>query len=267
MITAWVNGVAADALSVQDRGLHYGDGVFETMTCVQGRVRWLDAHLERLQCGCARLQIAAPADAGLRQAATLAAAGGDCILKLLVTRGNATARGYRARGDERSNWVLLRYDWQPSPPAGLRVELGAVRLGSNPLLAGIKHLNRLEQVLAQRQLSAECDEVLLQDAAGRVVCGSMSNLFLFAGGGLRTPDLADCGVAGVMRAQVLRAAAALRVPVDVGAVSLAEVQAAPALMLTSVRLELAPVVRLAGRPLPVSPLLASLRQWILADAA
>ena len=102
--------------------------------------------------------------------------------------------------------MLLRY-----PPGrsarrreGVRVRLGELRLGENPALAGLKHLNRLEQVLARLEWSDPgIAEALLFSSSGALVSGSMSNVFLVHGGRLATPRLDRCGVAGVMREVVL----------------------------------------------------------------
>ena len=263
-----MNGEPALAVSAQDRGLQYGDGVFESLVCRGGRPLWLDRHLARLRRGLDVLGIAAPAAAELDESVRRAAAcePGMGIVKLIVTRGPATARGYRAQGDERATTIVSRHPYAP-PPAALRVALSAVRLGHNRLLAGIKHLNRLEQVLAQRQLSPDCDEVIMLDEAGRAICGSMSNLFLARGDALVTPRLERCGIAGVMRTLVFEAARAQAIPVEEADVGLDELQAAGALALCNVRLGLTPVIRFEGRALGIDPRFTAIRRWIDAHAA
>ncbi len=123
-------------------------------------------------------------------------------------------------------------------------------MGTNPLLAGLKHLNRLEQVLAQIQRDAAAvDEVLMLSSDGQVIGGSMSNVFLADEDGLSTPELGSCGVAGVMRRLVLEAAAALGQPVSVRPVALRDVAAAREVFITNVRWGLQSVRRLDGRAL------------------
>jgi 4-amino-4-deoxychorismate lyase len=245
-----INGRPADQVSAADRGLHYGDGLFETITCRDGHARWLPLHLARLERGCARLGIEAP-DAALlgREIAELASHRSACIVKLILTRGVARGRGYRPAGDELPTRVLARHPWPPAPPPW-RLGLSAVRLAENALLAGLKHLNRLEQVLAQRDRHPDADEVLMLSGGGEVISGSMSNLFLIESGRLVTPSLERCGVEGVMRRLVLDSAAAAGWAVDVEPVDLQRVRAADALFMTNVRLGLHPVASFQDRVWP-----------------
>ncbi|HEX4618222.1 MAG TPA: aminotransferase class IV, partial [Steroidobacteraceae bacterium] len=109
----WVNGRPDGGLSLLDRGLHYGDGLFETIACLGGRPRFLDLHLERLARGCARLGIENPDAAELRHEILAVAAGAPrAIVKVLLTRGPAAARGYGPTGAERPTRVTLRYRWE-----------------------------------------------------------------------------------------------------------------------------------------------------------
>jgi len=213
-LNAWINGRRAAAIDHRDRGLQYGDGLFETMRVRHHAVRLLDYHLERLYDGCRRLAIAPPPERVLRrELMRIAAQRSTGVLKLIVTRGSGT-RGYRPSGRERCTRIAALYP----PPARavaasspVRVRLCATHLGSNPVLAGMKSLNRLESVLARAEWSdARIWEGLMRDADENIVCGTMSNLFLRRGSVLSTPALDRCGVAGVMRRWVLEQAGALR---------------------------------------------------------
>jgi 4-amino-4-deoxychorismate lyase len=250
---ALVNGLPQAMISVHDRGLQYGDGLFETLRCEQGRVRWFDRHLARLAAGCARLGLPAPDGAGLlHEAQSLLAGCPRALVKLVLTRGEASARGYRPTGDERATRILTRHPWPAAVGQEFRLGLSPVRLASNPLLAGLKHLNRLEQVLAQRgAASAGVDEVLMCSSNGAVVSGSMSNLFLVQGSNLLTPPLLECGVAGVMRSLVLELAPQLGFSVRVAPLSVEQLAAAPALFMTNVRLGIQDVHWYEGRRLSV----------------
>ena len=267
--TVWINGERADSLSALDRGLHYGDGLFETVACVNGRPRLLSLHLARLALGCARLRLPAPGPQRLRAGIEQAAAQADrSIVKLLVTRGVAVGRGYAA-GAEQGSWLVIRYPWPEEDAAlarsGVRVRTAATRLGENPALAGLKHLNRLEQVLARNEDSViEAEEALMLSHSGRLICGTMSNVFLVdeAGGRrrLRTPDLALCGVAGVMRSVVLREAVHEGIPASECALIPADLDSAAEVFLTNVRIGIWPVRSVDGRPLAPGPLTRGLQE-------
>lgn len=259
-----VDGQADASLSPLDRGLHFGDGIFETIRCIDGHPCWWADHAARLQRGAARLGLALPALELLQAEVTgLAQTAQRCLVKLIVTRGAATARGYAPSGREHARRIALCYDWPAAPPAIFRVQQAQMTLGENPALAGIKHLNRLEQVLAQRELGAmACEELLLSSASGAVVCGSMSNLFIVIEDVLVTPDLNCCGVEGVMRSQVARACSALQLPLRIATVTRAMLAAASCAFVTNVRLGLQPVHRLDGRPLCVDARITGLERWI-----
>jgi 4-amino-4-deoxychorismate lyase len=257
-------------ISSEDRGLHYGDGLFETITCMDGQPRWLVRHLARLRLGCERLGIAMPDEALLQSRIAVAAAGqARSLVKLIVTRGVAPARGYRPTGTEIPTVLVQRYPW-PAPVSGkFVVDIAAVRLGENPLLAGIKHLNRLEQVLAQQQAGvAGVSETLMRATSGGLICGSMTNLFLCEAAALITPGVEQCGVAGVMRGLVMDAARALAMPLHIEAISPARMWAAPAAFVTNVRLGLQTIDTLVRREQKGSPsrdLATDERQYRLQD--
>ena len=238
-----------------DRGLHYGDGLFETMMVRDGRIRFASLHRARLTAGCARLRLALALEPLWEQTGTLARQHGDAVLKLLVTRGSATQRGYGISGDEQCRSLLFAYPPADSvnPPADVCVVSLRAQLGENPALAGIKHCNRLEQVLARLELQPSgAYEGLLGSSSGWLISGTMSNVFLDTAAGLVTPSLERCGIAGVMRAVVLREAAALGIPVRVANVALAALDDCHGLFLTNVRLGVLPVTRLDGRALATS---------------
>ncbi len=259
-----VNGVAGSQVAALDRGLQYGDGLFETVRCEQGRLRWFERHLARLAAGCGRLGIAVPDGAMLRAEATAVAAGmARSLVKIIVTRGEARARGYRPRGDETATRIVSAHPWPDTASADFRVGLSSVTLGESPQLAGIKHLNRLAQVLAQRAAAdTGLQEVLMRSGHGDVVCGSMSNLFLWQGRELLTPGLDACGVAGIMRGLALELAPRLGLAVRVAPVSVAQLASARAIIVTNVRLGLQPVHWYEGRRLEVDERGAQLQELI-----
>ncbi|MFO2465794.1 aminodeoxychorismate lyase [Pseudomonas sp. 15FMM2] len=227
---SWVDGQPADAVPLKDRGLAYGDGLFETIAVKAGQPVLLDRHLQRLEVGCRRLAIVADHVLIRSELLTFAAALGDGVLKLILTRGDSL-RGYGISAGAPARRIL-----QGSAPAtyphahgssGIRLFPCATRLSEQPLLAGLKHLNRLEQVIARAEWQdADHAEGLMLDISGRVIEGVFSNLFLVDNDRLLTPDLSRCGVAGVMRAELLARAEALGIATSVIDISVEQLQQA-----------------------------------------
>jgi 4-amino-4-deoxychorismate lyase len=265
----WINGCATDQLTSADRGLQYGDGLFETITCIDGRPRWLALHLQRLRRGCERLQLPfADFEALGAEIAAMAIDAGRCIVKLILTRGPARRRGYRPDGSESPTRILTRHEWpvEAASVTDFRVGISSVRLGMNPLLAGLKHLNRLEQVMAQSAMrDAPLEEVLMLSSAGQVIGGSMSNVFFADDSGLFTPALEDCGVAGIMRQLVCQAAMAAGTAVQVRAVDPRELPRVREAFVTNVRWGVQSITALDGRALTRQSHARAL--WRLIDAA
>lgn len=209
-----VNGVApvdtARAIAVDDRGLSYGDGLFETTLLHDGAVRFLQSHLSRLQLGCRHLGIGFPQAELAADIAQISATARDGVLKIILTRGTG-GRGYRPPAGAPGTRIVSLHP-APAAAAAITSRWCELRLSRNPALAGMKHLNRLEQVLAQHEWSDESiGEGLMLDTEGELVGGTASNVFIVRQGVLLTPDLRFCGVRGVMREQVLKTAARLGV--------------------------------------------------------
>jgi 4-amino-4-deoxychorismate lyase len=250
-----------------DRGLHFGDGLFETLACVHGRPRFVEEHLRRLVQGCERLAIPAP-PLELREEIERLASGADrALVKVLYTRGPATARGYAPSGEEHPTRIVLRYGWPSEDPRwaseGVAVQIAALTLGENPKLAGIKHLNRLELVLARAELArSPCMEALLLTGAGHLVSGTMSNVFLVHGGRIETPRLDRCGVAGVMRRVVMRAAAEAGLAVEEMSLRQTDLDSAQEIFLTNARIGIWPVRAVHSRSLAPGTVTRRLQELI-----
>ena len=251
-----VNGHAATVVSALERGLHYGDGLFETIACVGGQPRLLGRHMRRLASGCRRLRLGpldlAALGAEVRELA--AAAPGRAIVKVLVTRGPALARGYGVSGRETPSRITLRYPWPEEDSAatreGVLVRLASMRLGENPALAGLKHCNRLEQVLARSEWDDPAiAEALMFSSSGALISGTMSNVFLVQDSRLLTPRLDRCGVAGVMRELVLEEAAAAGIAAVECRVEAAALAQGRELFLTNALWGIRPVRSLEGERL------------------
>lgn len=217
---ALVNGRFSDEVSASNRGIAYGDGVFETVLVRGSQTLWLDEHLCRLQSGAKILNI--PCD--------IAAIKHDClrilaafdeplgVLKIILTRGT-TARGYtplKAESDRIvsvSSYKQHREMWDE----GVVLAVCQTPLARQALLAGIKHLNRLEQVLAAEELHKRGYQEGLMMQAGCVIECSRSNVFAVVSGELITPSLSLCGINGIMRSKILSDTKSLGLPVRVKA--------------------------------------------------
>ena len=250
-----LNGSPAQQVSPFDRAVHFGDGLFETIACRSGRPRFLALHLERLLLGCQRLGIEpGNLDEIRAEVRSLAHEVENAIVKVILTRGTALARGYGVTGREKAMRITFRYGWPPETPKesqdGVRVRTAKLRLGENPALAGLKHCNRLEQILARREWTDPgIAESLLFSSSGRLVSGTMSNVFIVEGSRLRTPRLDLCGVAGVMRRVVLREAERAGISVQEDVLGVEDVHKASELFVTNARIGLWPLRELDGRAL------------------
>lgn len=203
-----VNGQAQGSVSALDRGLAYGDGLFETMWASGGRIALWSRHMLRLAEGCRRLRIPLPdGDALARECASVSEGLRDAVVRLTVTRGIAP-RGYAVPADSVPTRIVQA---GPAPKPrrgwyhhGVRVHVCETRLAAQPLLAGLKHLNRLEQVLARNEWHDDTlAEGLVCDMDGFVISATAANLFAVIDGELSTPALDQCGVAGVARTEIL----------------------------------------------------------------
>lgn len=187
-----------------NRGLAYGDALFETMRVASGCVPMWPRHLERLQEGAQRLGIMVPEIAFIEQRiaeiTTHCSAG---VLKLLLTRGDE-GRGYAPPRGATTGWLLSLDPLPVIGTSGLRLHWCQTRLAIQPVLAGIKHCNRLEQVLARAECErAGCDEGVMRDTAGNVACATAANILVLRNGAWGTPPVLDCGVSGVVRGWLL----------------------------------------------------------------
>ncbi|MCY1350281.1 Aminodeoxychorismate lyase [compost metagenome] len=264
----WVDGHPAGTLSIKDRGLAYGDGLFETLFVRGGQPRLLHRHLARLREGCTRLAIELDLTALQAELQAFCAVLGDGVAKLILTRGDGQ-RGYAPVSAGMPRRILQASAVPAYPPQhaeqGVRLYPCRTCLAEQPLLAGLKHLNRLEQVLARAEWQdVEHAEGLMCDLSGRVVEGVFSNLFLVRNGVLLTPQLSRCGVAGVMRAELLERAAREGIVVQVRDIERAELLDADEVFLCNSLYGIWPVRALEARDWPVGPLTRKL-QGIIRD--
>ncbi len=213
-----INGEPSSSLSVQDRGLQYGHGLFETIAIRNGQPQHWEKHVDRLLKGCRQLKIKTPELSLLHsEVIQLAVDKERAVIKILYTAGTS-GRGYRISESHEPNRIISLTPWPDYPDDnyhnGITIRLCAMRLGRNPHLAGIKHLNRLEQVLARSEWN-DCgiSEGLMLDTQGFLIEGTMSNVFFVKNNTLCTPGLEQCGIAGVMRDIILSLAESLSIKV------------------------------------------------------
>lgn len=248
------DGVAvADVGSAGSRALHYGDGVFRTLLHWRGAPLDWQRHIDKLAEDCAALALDMPDAQLLRQEADAVVAGADAaVVKIVVARA-AGGRGYRSTSRAVERWVLA----YPPPSAGteasdgIRVDIAELRLSAQPRLAGIKHLNRLEQVLASRDWPDAVGERLLCDDREQPICGTRSNLFCVSARRLLTPALDRCGVAGIMRGKLIELARALGIDVAVTALDLNALREADEVFVCNAVIGLWPVRALDAKHWPV----------------
>ena len=254
-----VNGVISSDVNVMDRGFQYGDGLFETMLIYKQKVPLWQRHWQRLEKGCDKLSIQLPDKAELeKHIAELSKDISEAVLKLIVTRGIG-GRGYAVTDNLEPEVVLIRADYPPYPGAnwqqGVNVRFCDTRLAHQPALAGMKHMNRLEQVLARNEWSDPgISEGLMLDSQDQVIEGTVSNLFIVKEGTVFTPELSLCGVAGVMREAVLTILSEEQIPYEVTKINQEMLKDADEVFLTNSIIGLWPVKKIDDNVYCVGPI-------------
>jgi 4-amino-4-deoxychorismate lyase len=264
-----INGLFSESVSVQDRGLHYGDGVFETIAVRNGTPLCWEAHYQRLQAGCNRLGMHCPSmellGSEIRQ---LPVTDPRCVLKIMVTRGSG-GRGYRPSAPEAvPTRILGLYPWPDFPPEyvsdGIKARICSTRLGQSPQLAGIKHLNRLEQVLARGEWDdPDIAEGLMLDTHDAVIEGTMSNLFCVKDDVLITPDLSSCGIAGIIRGCILELSLQLKMQISIRTFTATELYAADELFLCNSVIGVWPIREIEQRTFAIGPRTRKIRELLI----
>ena len=267
-----VNGQFSSSVSAADRGLSYGDGLFETIQIRKGRALLWDDHIQRLHHGCIRLGISTE---GLRQRIEADfqvllttvdnAKYTHGVFKVIVTRGEGL-RGYFPTPDNPTTTVSQissAPDWSQQSRHGISVRTCKTPLSINPLLAGIKHLNRLEQVIARGEWDDPViAEGLMMDTEGFLVEGTMSNLFFIRDGVLHTPLLDRCGIVGVVRQAVLKIAQKEGIQTREERYRLDDLLQSTEVFLCNSVIDICPVVRLGNVEWPVGGLTQTLQSLL-----
>lgn len=264
MVDCLVNGRESARISVADRGLRYGDGLFETLGCFGGRCPLWSLHLERLERGCRSLDLPAPDPEALAADRDRLTDGNpDCVLRIVWTRG-AGGQGYAPSSKTEPTRVVQRLplpaDLRDQQENGIPAIRCNTRLAWQPALAGLKHLNRLEQVLAAAECArAGVPEGVIRDTSGRVIEAVTGNLLLVIDDDLITPNLDACGVRGVGLTWLMNQGA---VAVDERDVDPADLDRADEILVINSVRGIRPVIRLGERTLAPGPVGLALRaRW------
>jgi len=206
------NGRAVEHVSISDRGFQYGDGLFETIAIRNGEPRLWSYHVDRLAKGCKRLGIRMALETELSEGVVQALSDDDiavtyAVVKIIVSSG-VGQRGYGRAFADAPTLLFCAFPAEPLALASYRDGIDTLicktRLATNSPTAGLKTLNRMEQVLARSEFAdSDLFEGLTMDAADNIICGTMSNVFFIRDKTVLTPPLDRCGVEGVMRRHVI----------------------------------------------------------------
>lgn len=253
-----VNGRSASSIPTDDRGLAYGDGLFETIKVLNGKPLFWERHLQRLKEGCNRLEIPFIPEKLLEKESTLLLDGTDnAVLKIIVTRGSG-GRGYQFPEQVQPRRIISLFPAASYPAdyysEGIEIGICQTRLGANRALAGIKHLNRLEQVLARNELTdSGYSEGVMLDHSCFPIEGCMSNLFWVTGQTLYTPSLEESGVKGIARSVILDLANRKGIPLKIGRFELEHLMNADEVFLTNSVIDVWPIRKIRDQIYNVGP--------------
>lgn len=271
-VGVWVNGEARNTVEVNDRGLSYGDGLFTTILVNDGHCCLLDKHLKRLQDGITRLAIKqidfAILIAQLSQVAGELKAG---VIKVTITRG-VGQRGYSSVACDNPTIIVISSTlpdhYQRLRQSGINLGVSTIPLGLNPVTAGLKHLNRIEQVLIRQQIDHEnWDDAIVLDCQGYVVETGIANLFWVKDNDLYTPSLDLAGVEGVMRSFVLDKAKDLGLAINIDRYRLGSVMDADEVFVTNSLMQLVPAKKIEERHYPLGQVTSSLMGLVVHEVA
>ncbi|WP_114325488.1 aminodeoxychorismate lyase [Candidatus Colwellia aromaticivorans] len=247
-----VNGVEHNQIDIENRGLAYGDGLFTTAKIIDGKIQYLSSHVQRLRLGCKQLALFAPNKVELTEQLSQVAKQYDlAVLKIIITASSG-GRGYARSTDPNSDVIIMVHDY-PKHYDELAIEgitLGDSNqhIGINPMLSGLKHLNRLEQVLLRQELvNTKEDDLVVTNVNNEVIEATSANLFFWLNGRLCTPDITNSGVNGIMRQTILQ-----KYPDTlIKTVTLAELASSPAMFICNCVMGVMPVKNYNGQHLSI----------------
>ena len=259
-----INGEEQTKISIFSRNMQYGDGLFETCVAKDNQILFWPRHLSRLNIGCEKLSIKKIDEAvwlnDIKKGFALSSKKG-CVVKLILSRGNSL-RGYGYKDDIKPVRVVIISEMQQS----LHNKTFALKYSksgyhSNPKLAGIKHCNRLEQILARSDLSS--DEAIMLDEKENVVSVTQGNIYLIFGNKLLTPKLDRCGVVGSRRSLILELARSLKMDAIEADISIDQIQQANEVFISNSVIGIQPVTSIENHKLGQNPLTEKIQKAFL----
>ena len=263
-----LNGKNKHNIDYSDRGFQYGDGLFETIEVLNETPVFFQQHIQRLVKGCHMLLLPIPdSTLLLKEAIELSKNSRSAVLKLIYTRGSG-GRGYRQPEIIQPTRLFSLHPFPDYPKnfsqIGITVRFCTTRLGLNPSLAGIKHLNRLEQVIARSEWDeSNIQEGLMLDINENVVEGTMSNIFLVKDNILYTPVLEQCGIEGILRNILISIANDHRIRVVEKKISKQDVYSASEIFITNSIIGIWPVSQLEKVQYKIGTLTRELQKLFL----
>jgi 4-amino-4-deoxychorismate lyase len=259
-----IDGELSAYVGADNRGLAFGDGVWERLVVVNGEPWWWQDHIDRLKLGCERLGLAAPPQSVLlREVQTVAAGRARSLVKIILTRGGGSSF-YLPEVEAEVTRVVMGYPWPEAMVSrarrGARARLCETRLAVQPALGGINHLNRLERVLAAREMAAYPEmEGFLLDTNDHLISALDSNIFLVMGDQLLTPRMDRSGVRGILRGRIARA---FKARTELRRITLDMLPEADEVILCDVVRGIVPVISVGGWSFNPGPVTAELQTWL-----
>ena len=220
-----INGKVFDQIEIFDRALHYGDGIFETIAIEDSKALCFDEHLNRLEKGCKKIKIPIQDKAIIKNEVLSLVENTDrAVVKIIISRGQG-GRGYKVPDNIESTRIISLFPWPDYSvefsTSGIKTKLCNYRYVNNPVLAGIKHLNRLEQILARAEWNdKKITEGIVMNSDNYIIEGTMSNIFCITDQTLVTPDLSLCGIEGIIREKIINLADKLGLKIEIKKITL-----------------------------------------------
>ncbi len=216
-----INGKKISKISVFDRGVQFGDGIFETCLIKRHRLLSWSRHFSRLNKGCSKLKINQVDESlwikDITKALSISKLE-NAVVKIILSRGESM-RGYGFSGDIVPTRIVIVSSLSKLPEK-YSLSLCDSGYATNRLLSEIKHCNRLEQVLARVNMSTQ--ECIMLDDNGYVISVTQGNIFAVNGDVILTPSLDECGIEGTVRSAIFDLAESLDLRVEVSSLSVQE---------------------------------------------